>query len=222
MVKLDPDEKHVMEIQEVSPSPLNYRNKSMPEMLVIEADSDEGFVEMVSGYDYHLLSIEYFSGSGSGAKLGDKISAWVDYKRDLYDFLGALGTLQEDETATDAIIEVAPQSIATGLIQVGYFVHFVSSSNPEYEVIAIDTETNLVTLDRNLESARSAGDHIIRSITMGRDIWVAPTDIPHVYGESKIGSSRIPAGWKFRVSYKAIDTDGRKIIVTAEGGILEV
>lgn len=220
-VKLCPDCTNVVEIEEVSPSPLNYRNKPMPAMLVIESPATEGFVEMYSGYDYHLLSIEYFGGTGSGAVLGDTISAWVDYQRDLNDFLGPYGLLQEDETTADATIAVAAQAFGTGLLQVGYYVHFASAENPEYEIIALDRVANTITLDRNLENARSAGDHIFRSITMGRDIWVTPSSVSHEYGASKIGSSRIPAGWKFRIGYDAVDTDGRTIIVTAEGGILE-
>jgi len=220
-VRLAEDAKNVVEINEVSNSPLNYRNKAPDVMLIIAPGENSGYMEFASLYDYQLLSIEYFSGDGSGAKLGDKISAWVDYRRDLFSILGPYGVLQEDETTADATIKVSPIVFGTGLLQVGYYVHFGAASNPEYEIIAMDREAETITLDRNLEIARSIGDHIFRSITMGRDLWVFPTNVPHEYGTSKIGSSRIPAGWMFRVSYDAIDTDGRTIIVNAEGGILE-
>lgn len=223
-VKLDPDEKHTVEVQEVSPGLLNYRTIALPR-LSINAASSSGSVTKSLPYDYYMLNIEYWAGTGSDAKLGDKVTCEIDPDRNLTTLLGALGEVQEAETTTDAEVLVAAQAIAAGLLQPGYFVKFASTANPEYEIVSIDTATNKITLDRNLENARSAGDDIFRTIVMGRDIPVMPANVPHVYGESKIGASKVPAGWQIRVTYTKLagdTTDGREIDLAAEGGILSV
>ena len=93
--------------------------------------------------------------------------------------------------------------------------------NPEYEIIAIDTVTNKIKLDRVLDNARSAGDDIFRTIAMGRDLWVMPSSAITEFGATKIGASRVPAGWKLKITYTAKDGNGRDICVNAEGGIYE-
>lgn len=219
-VKLDTTEKHIVEIQEVSPGPLSYRNSPLP-LIDIDNPATEGSCVLSWPYDFHLLSIEYYSGTGSGAVIGDTISAEVDPDRDLSGILGAAGQLQVNETTADDEVEVHPAAIAAGLLQPGYFVKFAGSGNPEYEIVSIDTTTNLMKLDRNLDNARTAGDAIFRTIPMGRDIWVMPCNVPHVYGETKIGASKIPAGWQLKITYKAVDANGRDIVVNAEGGVYE-
>ncbi len=221
VVELDASKKHVVEIQEVSPGPLLYRASPSPAAIDINAPDTEGFVEMTWPFDYWLLSVEYWAGSLSGAVIGDKISAELDRERDLTTLLGAAGELQSAEAASDDEVEVHPASIAAGLIQPGYFVRFAGVANPEYQIISINRTTNLAKLDRNLEAARQAGDPIFRTIAMGRGVWVLPSSVPEVFGATKIGGARIPAGWKLRVSYEATDGGGRDIYINAEGGIHE-
>lgn len=220
LVELDPTKKHVVEIQEVSPGPLTYKNFSLP-LLEIAASSSSGSTSMTWGHDFYMLSIEYFAGSGSGAVLGDKITAAVDENRNLTDFLSTAGEIQEDETTSDDEVLVNPLAIGTGLLQPGYVVSFGGAANPKYTIYSIDTDTNKIKLDRNLENARYAGDDIFRTIYMGKDIWVLPNSVPIVYGETKIGASKIPAGWALKIIYEAVDSDGRDIYINAEGGIYE-
>lgn len=224
LVQLDPSENHTVEVQEVSPGKLAYRSFGMPRLSIAPGES-EGEGVYVWPYDYYMLSIEYWGGEGSGAKLGDKITCEIDPKRNLTDFLSIYGQLQADAALAAEEIQVHPVALGAGLLEVGYFVRFVADTNPEYEIVAIDAETSLVTLDRPLENARTAGDAIYRTMTMGRSVPVMPATCPVVFGTAKIGASRIPAGWALRVHYEKVagdTTDGREIDVLPEGGLLSV
>lgn len=221
-VKLDPAEKHTIEIQEVSPGNLTYRAMDFPRISIAAGDSTGSQTKSWS-YDYYMLSIEYWGGAGSNAKMGDKITCEIDVDRNLTTLLGALGEVQEAETTADDEVLVAAQAIGAGLLQPGYFVKFAANTNPEYEIISIDTATNKIKLDRNLENNRAAGDDIFRTMTMGRDISVMPASTPVVFGTAKIGASRIPAGWAVKITYDKVagdTTDGREIDIVPEGGLL--
>lgn len=208
-----------VEINEEAPGKLSYMSSGFP-MLEIEAGQSSGYVEFFKPFDYYFLSIDYFAGAGSGAVLGDKISSEVDNDRDLTTLVGAGGQLLSDEAAGDDVIAVVPAIIQAGILHLGYHLKFASASNEEYQVIAIlDASAGTVQLDRNLENAYTAGDKIFRTIELGRDIPVMPAANPVVFGESKVGASRLPAGWKFRVTYEAADTDGRTIAVAIEGSV---
>lgn len=208
-----------VEINEEQPGKLSYMAAGFP-ILTIENGQSSGYVEFSKPFDYYFLSIDYFAGTGSGAVIGDTISSEVDKDRDLTTLVGAAGQLPGDEASGDDVITVVPAIIQPGIIHVGYHLKFAGTGNAEYQVIeVVDAGAGTLRLDRDLEASYSSGDKIYRTIELGRDIPVMPSLSPIVFGESKIGASRLPSGWKFRVTYTADDTNGRTIAVAIEGSV---
>lgn len=220
VVALDSSSVNTIELQEAGPGKLIYHNFAF-DPLVIPADSTDGHVDLTLPFDFWFLSIEHWAGTGSGAKLGDRICAAVDPKRDLCTLFGAYGDLETDASAGQDTIQVFPGTIATGIIQLGYILH-LGDSEKRYQVAEIiDKPTGMIRLADDLETDLPAGTKIYRTICLGYFMNVFPSNMPCEYGQEKTGASKLPAGWAFRIYYVACDSSGREIRANVMGSVME-
>jgi len=211
------------QIDECAAGELLYHNFSFPELNITSPDT-EGYADLILPSDFYFLSIEYWAGTGSNAVLGDKICAAVDPMRNLevlFPGMETLGRLQADAASGQNAVKFHTSAIAVGILQPGYLVSFAEDTEM-YKIATIDKSTGNATLGSNLLTSFSLGDKIVRTVCLGKDMWVYPSGCPLEYGDEKIGASRLPAGMAFRVHYKASDTNGRTIRVNVMGSLLEV
>lgn len=234
----------IVEINEIENGTKFYRNFAFPELSLESGDTDK-FVDLVLPFNFWFLSIEFFSGPGSGAKLGDRISALVDPLVNIPDRLGLLGlptnlgTTQAALNPGDNGVQVhaavmGNPDLLNGFFRIGAHLYFgADTSGTEYTIIGHDFDNNKVllavfdhatkTYTPNSIDTFALGATMHRTIVAGDRISVLPTYDGNVYGASKIGSSKLPANTPFRVHFfkKSGDTDTRDIRVNIEGMVGE-
>lgn len=220
MVALDPTMRHTTEMQEMSPGDLVYHNFHFPE-LVIPSGQTEGHIEIVLPFNVWFLAIEYWAGPGSSIALGDKISSAGDPERDMSTLFGAYGYLTANAAAGQNQVQINTIMIGIGKMHPGYTLTF-GTDTELYMIVSIDTTTGIVTLDKNLTVAFSLGDVIKRTICLGHEIWAFPSPTVIDYGQEKAGGSCLLATWPFRISLKACDSTGRRLLANLMASLEEL
>lgn len=247
LVRLDRNTKQVVELNEVENGDKYYRQFSFP-LLELAAESTEGYTDLMVPFDFWFLSIEFFAGPGSNAKLGDSISALVSPVLPVDLAMASVG-LPVEMGRTYAPIEqnacvcslhpytMANEDLIESFFRLGTILQFEDPAVPgqphqsEYVIVKIDRQLGTVSLavfDKTVhtfsttnvvQEAYPAGSKIWRTIVAGDSINVLPTCDGNQYGQSKVGSSKLPGGTVFRVVYrkKAGDTETRTIAVNIEG-----
>jgi len=236
-----------VEINEIENGDKYYRQFSFP-LIEIAGGANEGYADLVIPFDFWFLSIEFFSGPGSGAVLGDSICALVSPELSVAAAMQsmslpeAMGEIQaalsiNDNEVTLHAGAMGNEDLIEAFFRIGTTLQFEDPGDPgsphasEYVVTALDRANAKATLARFdkstrvfttgsvVEEAYASGSKIWRTIVAGDSINVMPTYDGNIYGESKIGSSKLPANTPFRVKYtkKAGDTDPRTVAVNIEG-----
>ena len=231
----------IVEINEIENGTKFYRNFAFPELHLDEVD-DDGYVQLVLPFDFWFLSIEFYAGPGSGAVLGDRISALVSpfVPIDLaLQSMGAppgWGLVTADVTTGDQWISVRQEVLQDkdrrdGFLRIGSHLYLGDPNGTEYTIVDHDLDNNkiqIATLDfaTRVYTLGAAEDHTLgtsmyRTIVAGDRIGVLPTYDGNVYGASKIGSSKLPANTPFRVHYyrKSGSAGTRDITINIEGMI---
>jgi hypothetical protein len=235
-----------VEISEVENGDKYYRQFAFPD-LDIAGGETEKYVDLLIPYDFWFLAIEYYSGPGSGAVLGDCISALVSpvlpihAAAPVYGLPATVGEIKAALNVNDIKVSVDPliignEDLIEAFFRIGTILQFedpASAGNPhdsEYVVTAINRDDNELTLasydkvaktftaTNVVQEAYANGSKIWRTVVAGDNIHVLPGETHH-YGQAKIGASKLPANTTFRICYKkkSGDTDPRTIHVNIEG-----
>jgi hypothetical protein len=117
-----------------------------------------------------------------------------------------IGTITADCVATDTVINVA-QSVIDNL-DIGYFVSLSDGTNTEAHgnrVVAIDDVNNTITLSDGLANGYLAATptYVRMTVDVIHDMELAEGRF--CIGESKIGTSYLPANAVMRIGYKNIN-----------------
>lgn len=233
----------IVEINEIENGTKFYRNFAFPH-LHLDLTTEDGYVDLVLPMNFWFLSIEFYAGPGSGAEIGDHISAMVDPYRHVDSMLQYLGLpaghgltfdtiLEGDEWVSISPAVAANQELMDSFFRIGSFLYLGETTGTEYTITAQDTENakvKIATINHATRvythgalEAHSSGTTIYRTAVAGDKINVIPTYDGNVYGASKIGSSKLPAGMAFRVHYyKGSGSSGtRDISINIEGMVGE-
>lgn len=229
----------IVEINEIENGTKFYHNFAFPD-ISLDANTDDGYVDLVLPMDFWFLSIEFYAGPGSGAVLGDHISALVSPKLTIPGALSAKGApatwgnITADIAIGDEWVSVnsnliQDEDLRDGFLRIGSHIYFGANTNTEYtitdhdlgnnkiQIATLDFDTRVYTLGAT--EAYTTGDAMYRTIVAGDRIGVLPTYDGNVYGASKIGSSKLPANTPFRVHYYKKSGSGgtRDICINIEG-----
>lgn len=246
-VTLDKSEKQLVELNEVENGDKYYRQYSFPPLDISALDPD-GFVDLVLPHDFWFLSIEFFAGPLSGAVLGDTISALVDPVASVPSRLQSAGAdptwgeITAELTSGSVVVDVSPylmgsEDLIETFFRIGTILQFEDPGTPdqphdkEYVVWKIDRANNRLHLAIHDKSSQTfdyttgvadtyaSGSKIWRTVVPGDSVHVLPTYDGNQYGQSKIGSSKLPAFVPFRIYYKKKNgsATSRTIRVNIEG-----
>lgn len=231
----------IVEINEIENGTKFYHNFAFP-TLHLDVNTDDGYTDLVLPFDFWFLSIEFYGGPGSGAVLGDQISALVsplvpiDLALQAKGAPAGWGLTTAAITTGDEWVSVRAEvlqddEMRNGFLRIGSHLYFDATSNTQYTITDHDLVNNKVQIATLNLTTRvytlgatedyPLGTAMYRTIVAGDRIGVLPTYDGNVYGASKIGSSRLPANTPFRVHYFKKSGSGgtRDVTINIEGMI---
>jgi hypothetical protein len=129
----------IVEINEIENGTKFYHNFAFPD-IHLDVNTDDGYADLVLPMDFWFLSVEFYAGPGSGAVLGDHISALVSPKLTIPGALSAKGApatwgnITADITIADEWVSVnsnliQDEDLRDGFLRIGSHIYFGANAS---------------------------------------------------------------------------------------------